>query len=308
MPDHDVLSAGDRVLLAQERSLGDAGADGGHCRRARDGDIAAPSSGRPFESRSSAIPAPKKVTPEKVLQSFNTWHFKREQPADPHLMLQIISEAIGRREPVPFVLYWGKGPRCTLGEPDTECLDFLAALADRVRDAYEPGAAIKLIFTDTHAELNGHAQQSIRKYFAEVEAGARQRGFDACRLGQLIRASEAVAANDLDDEDVPQDTLQRLSAGARKWYHGAGTAEQGALIYYRMNMVERRAVEIAFPRSIFVTFNGSKFRGLFPKHLPIFFMYSLRRGVSVKPWFLPVDATPCDDSACHCVAHWSRAS
>jgi len=57
--------------------------------------------------------------------------------------------------------------------------------------------------------------------------------------------------------------------------------------YYRMNMVEKRAVEIAFPRSIFVTFNGSEFRCLFPEQLPIFYMYSLRRGVSVKPWFLP---------------------
>ena len=39
--------------------------------------------------------------------------------------------------------------------------------------------------------------------------------------------------------------------------------------------------------SIFITFNGSEFRCLFPERLPIFYMYSLRRGVSVKPWFLP---------------------
>jgi L-tyrosine isonitrile synthase len=54
-----------------------------------------------------------------------------------------------------------------------------------------------------------------------------------------------------------------------------------------MNMVEKRAVEFAFPRSIFVTFNGSEFRSLFPERLPVFYMYSLRRGVSIKPWFLP---------------------
>jgi hypothetical protein len=52
-------------------------------------------------------------------------------------------------------------------------------------------------------------------------------------------------------------------------------------------MIEKRAVEFAFPRSIFITFNGSEFRSLLPKSLPIFYMYSLRRGVSVKPWFLP---------------------
>ena len=30
-------------------------------------------------------------------------------------------------------------------------------------------------------------------------------------------------------------------------------------------MIEKRAVELAFPRSIFVTFNGSEFRCLFPR-------------------------------------------
>lgn len=57
-----------------------------------------------------------------------------------------------------------------------------------------------------------------------------------------------------------------------------------------MNMVEKRAIELAFPHSIFVTFNGSEFRSLFPENMPIFFMYSIKRGVSAKPWFLPDQA------------------
>jgi hypothetical protein len=94
--------------------------------------------------------------------------------------------------------------------------------------------------------------------------------------------------------------LSRLTVSARKWYRGPGGPEQGALIYYRTNLVERVAVELAFPHSIFLTFNGSEFRGLFPEHLPIFYMYSLRRGISIKPWFLPEDAIPCDESSCQC--------
>src|SRR5664279_4034765 len=118
------------------------------------------------------IKAPEKAntTAEKVLRSFNTWAFKREQPSDPLLTLQIISESIALGEPIPFVLYWGKGPRCTLAEADTTCLDYLAGLSGRVHAAYGPGAALKLIFTDTHAELNGHSLQSITGYFAEVDA------------------------------------------------------------------------------------------------------------------------------------------
>ena len=66
-------------------------------------------------------------------------------------------------------------------------------------------------------------------------------------------------------------------------------------------MIERRAVELTFPRSIFVTFNGSEFRGLFPQRLPIFYMYSLRRGVSVKPWFLSTDALSQNASSRQCI-------
>src|SRR5262245_56733260 len=54
------------------------------------------------------------MSPEKVLQSFNTRAFKREQPSDPDLMRQIISESMAAGKPVPFLLYWGKGPRSGL--------------------------------------------------------------------------------------------------------------------------------------------------------------------------------------------------
>ena len=82
-----------------------------------------------------------------------------------------------------------------------------------------------------------------------------------------------------------------LGASARKWYRGSGSPEHGAAVYYRMNMLEQRAVEWVFPWSIFATFNGSELRALFPQHLPIFYMYSLRRGTRVKPWFLPAQTT-----------------
>jgi hypothetical protein len=133
-----------------------------------------------------------------------------------------------------------------VGGPDTECLDYLKALAERVRGAYEPGAAIKLIFTDTHAELNGHSPQGTREYFAGIEACAGQRGFETCYLSQLTRSVHAVDAVDPNDLVVPEETLRRLSAGARKWYRGDDSPGRGAVKYYQMNMIEKRAVEIAF--------------------------------------------------------------
>lgn len=242
-------------------------------------------------------PRAKEIAPEKVLQAFNTWAFKREQPDNSVAMLQSISKSIAVRNPVPFVLYWGKGPRSNIDKPDFECLNYLAAFTRRISKIYAPGAALRLIFTDTHAELNGHSPQNIHQYFDEVADGARDRGFESCWLGDLTKDAEADNTSPLIDEIVPEPTFERLLASALKWYRGNGSCEEGALEYYRMNMVEKRAVERAFPDSIFITFNGSEFRGLFPKNLPIFYMYSLRKGISIKPWFLFPDTAACEQRA-----------
>jgi hypothetical protein len=232
------------------------------------------------------------VAPEKVLQAFNTWAFKREQPDSVASLQETIADALQLARPLPFVLYWGKGPRCELAEPDTACLDYLASLGSRVRQVYAPGASFKLIFTDTHATLNGHTPAAMAGYFDAVGQAARERGFDGCRLSELVLAAEATGAIDLADEQIPDEMLQKLGACAAKWFRGEGTVEEGAARYLQMNMIEKRSVQFAFPRSIFVTFNGSEFRSLFPERMPIFYMYSLRRGTSVKPWFLPAPQEP----------------
>jgi hypothetical protein len=255
---------------------------GGAFRRAAEAGVATIHTGRP--SKTALRPA---ATPEKILQAFNTWAFKREQPDSAALLLHAITGAVQLGRPLPFVLYWGKGPRHELAAPDTTCLDYLASLGSRVRKVHEPGVSFKLIFTDTHATLNGHEPQPMDAYFDAVGRAARERGFDACRLGDLVFAAEAAGAVDLTDEEIPNEMLERLGACAAKWFRGEGTIEEGAARYLKMNMVEKRAVEFAFPRSIFITFNGSEYRSLFPDRMPVFYMYSLRRGTSVKPWFMP---------------------
>jgi hypothetical protein len=237
-----------------------------------------------------AAPIKLSVPPQKILQAFNTWAFKREQPTEPLWLQETVASAIARNEPIPFVLYWGKGPRATVENPEIECLRYLGAMMARIRDVYTPGAAVKLICTDTHAILNGHAAESISGYFEAVSAAAKLHGFDSCLLSDLCEGVEPE-----NDATLSAEMLQNLSDCARKWFRGEGTAEEGAVQYYKMNMIEKRAVEIAFPNAVFVTFNGSEFRSLFPKSLPVFYMYSLRRGCAVKPWFLP--ATPAEPAA-----------
>lgn len=232
--------------------------------------------------------------PEKILQAFNTWSFKREQPDNKQSILSLIGELVHHDLPIQFLMYWGKGPRHELAQPDIACLDHLKDLTRRVDEVYPHGATFRLIFTDTHAELNGYAKDACEHYFEAVTAAAFGRGFDACRLSHLMAAVGVVERDGALDAAVPEETLEKLRACAEKWYHGEGGAADGAEKYYRMNMREKRVVELAFPRAIFTTFNGSQFRSLFPDRLPVFYMYSLRRGVSIKPWFIPAAADGAD--------------
>jgi hypothetical protein len=259
-------------------------------RAAAGGDKAAVSPSKQFKGRAS-VEQNARANAEKVLRSFNTWAFKREQPSDPQLMLQVIAAAIAAQQSIQFALYWGKGPRRDVAAHDALCLDFLTALSSRVRSAYEPGAAIKLILTDTHAELNGHSRHDINKYFDDINSAAKQRGFETCVLSQLVKAAGNLATVAPLDDVVSADTVAQLVASAKKWYRGSATPQEGAMTYLRMNLIEQRVVEREFPHSIFITFNGSSLRSLFPQQLPIFYMYSLRRGMCVKPWFLPAEST-----------------
>jgi hypothetical protein len=221
----------------------------------------------------------------KIVQSFNTWAFKREQPSDLALLVRFVTRAVMRQQPLSFVFYWGKGPRSEVESYDTQCLDYLASFAARIRSSYAMGAAISLVLTDTHAALNGHPPHEMARYFSEVETEAQKRAFDCYLMSELTQAAgRGIRA---DDSEPSDEVLQQLARSAMRWYRGAGTPERGAREYYAMNMLEKRVIEHFFPASIFATFNGREHRELFPDSLPVFYMYSLKRGTSVKPWFLP---------------------
>lgn len=233
---------------------------------------------------SNARPDPQRVA--EIVKSFNTWAFKREQPSDLALLHHTVSVAATGAVPLEFVLYWGKGPRSRIGAPEHECFEFLGKLTSRVGDAYSPGAHVHLVLTDTHARLNGHREPEIASYFADVTAAAQSRSFGVSRLSDVVAGAGVPPPM---SAPPTLETLSQLEKCAAKWYRGDGAPVEAARQYFELNMIEKHAVECLFPASIFVTFNDSTYRVLFPDRLPVFYMYSVRRGVAVKPWFMPDD-------------------
>ena len=228
------------------------------------------------------------VGASKVIEAFNTWAFKREQPSDLALLTRTVQASMDKGQPVEFVLYWGKGRRSTIAAPDLQCLDYLAAFAHRVKAAYAPGALVTLVCTDTHAALNGHPGSAAARYFEDIACAGGERGFKCCKLGDLV-ANFRNVVRAADRTHRPPETMERLTRCASRWYRGDGTARDGATAYFDMNMVEKQVIEAGFSQAIFITFNGSEHRELFPDRLAVFYMYSLRKGFGVKPWFVDVE-------------------
>ncbi len=229
-------------------------------------------------------------TAADVVKSFNSWAFKRAQPDNPARLAEVVAVALSRSSPTPILFYWGRGPREYLAQPEVECLRYITQLVQRIETVYAPGAAVTLLFTDTHARLNGYGESSTSHYFEQVATAAAERGFMSVRLGDLVAAAQGRIGDEAQTAPLCPEMLARLEATAAKWYRGDGDARRGAELYLRANLIERRAVEIAYPEAIFATFNGPELRGLFPPSLPIFYMYSLRRGCAVKPWFMAAGA------------------
>jgi hypothetical protein len=182
---------------------------------------------------------PERSGAEALVQSFNSWAFKREQPDNLEKLKGAATAAIERDSPLPFALYWGRGPRGHVAAPERQCLDFLASLADRVRSQHGPGPEVTIICTDTHAELNGYPPRSTRRYFAEVQREAAQRSFRARLLSDLVAWAEDRIDEARALERPSSEILRGLIASAAKWYAGGRSAEEGARLYYRANMIEK---------------------------------------------------------------------
>lgn len=223
---------------------------------------------------------------ERIVAAFNTWAYKREQPSNISRLYATAEASAANQQPVQFVLYWGKGPRRHAAGPEQDCLNYLQSMLDRIARAYAPGADLELLLTDSHARLNNHPQAAIDQYFASVRQEASMRGIST-RLLSSLAIDHPVLVNDCADTCPSEQTLNALVASAAKWYGGHGSPRSGALAYYAMNMRERVVVGKFYPAAIFITFNGSDLSPLFPEALPIFYMYSVRKGCAVKPWFMP---------------------
>lgn len=219
-----------------------------------------------------------------ILVSFNTRKFKREKPKSEIKILETISRAIQSKQPIQFVMYWGKGERTSVGDKERDAILYLEQMLNAIREKYLLGTDVTFILTDTHAELNGHTKSQIKDYFDSVRALSKKVGIKTINLSEFTDFNERDLMEKKNGVMINEKLENVLIDSARK-HCKRYDAETGARLYYLQNQIEKVKVENNFPNAIFLTYNGSEFNDILPVGLPVFYMCSLARGKSIKPWF-----------------------
>ncbi len=246
-----------------------------------------------FNKKRTMVNKTKSLTTEtglarKIIKSINTWSLKREQM---HLMDEAVRMVCGfvkNNQPIRFVMYWGKGRRESVSLPEQKALIFLREFCEKIQREYVPGSVITFVYTDTHAVLNGHDSVSIMAYLDSLRDLVRAQSYpvDIVLMSSLqkfnIKTLSDVARNACIDKRL----LKLLVRSSEK--HNSVILDNvfGAKLYFTVNQMEKIKIQEAFQNHIFLTYNSSVYNSLLPDKLPIFYMYSLNKGTSVKPWFV----------------------
>jgi asparagine synthase (glutamine-hydrolysing) len=224
---------------------------------------------------------------QKILESFNTWKFKKEQPNTSDKIMLSILQSIRKKEPIKFVMYWGKGDRDTISEIDLMAIERLLDFRTMIEKEYTKGTELTFIFTDNHARLNGYGTEGTDAYFNSVRSEAEKHGIKNILLSELVEYNEENISKDVESVEINDELLNNLVKSSERHYRNSENNHLvGAKIYYLQNQLERKAVEQKFNDNIFLTYNGNEVDGILPTKLPIFYMYSYKKGSSEKPWFM----------------------
>lgn len=224
---------------------------------------------------------------QKILDSFNTWKFKKEQPNTEEKLTESILQSIRKKQPIKFVMYWGKGDREAISDIDLMAIERLLDFKSMIEKEYSQGVELTFIFTDNHAKLNGYSSEGTNAYFNSVRNEAEKHGIKNILLSELVEYNEGKISKDADNVVINDELLNNLAKSSERHYKNAENNHLvGAKIYYLQNQLERKAVEQKFNDNIFLTYNGNEIDGILPTKLPIFYMYSYKKGFSEKPWFM----------------------
>jgi len=219
-------------------------------------------------------------TAENIFNNFNVNKFRRDHTQDKKEIVGLIKSSLKKSIPLKFVMYWGKGMRDTCGEPEKQALEYLSSFLDRI----ETDTELLVIYTDTHVDLNGYPAKGSESYLNSLEEILEEYNFRLDIMSNHVPHDPVLVLEKM-EEFSPDPKLKKNLENSSKKRHRNGDYKIGAHKYYVQNLIENKFMEKEFSDYIFLTYNSPALNNLLPK-LPKFYMHSLRKGKSEKPWFI----------------------
>lgn len=246
------------------------------------------------------------TTAQDIFKLLNGKAMRRTQPyaGDAEEAVARIEQSVATNTPIPLMMYWGKAKRDTIDAPEQEAIASLAKHLGKISASYAPGIDLNLVFVDTHVAFNGvpytddyiaALKDAFETAFAAypnlhvyVSRASEHLQFQPTSDGQGFKEFDTLAEH-AQNSDIPASVKQALAERATRYYHRSNhTPEIAGTMYYELCKLEQKPMGEAFKNHLFLTYNnatagGKKHFGV-PEGIPAICLYSMKRGVTDKPW------------------------
>jgi len=214
---------------------------------------------------------------------------------------------------IHFVKYWGASNKSALDNYDYDALLNLFGFVRVVEKEYKMNVQLTLVFTDTHALLNGYSRDGYREYYKQLRSILNKFNYIHIFMSDIIKpylrlqgmedTSKLITFlinRSKKDEMLATlkrtDSFQLLKRSASKhscryfesqrygdW--SFDTPDQSAYAYILLNQIEAAYIGTKFLQNIFLTYMSESETELIAPHLPSVQLFSYRSGIRSRPWF-----------------------
>lgn len=251
---------------------------------------------------------------EKTLSSFLSGKKKEIREKQISELNKYVNERVeNNKNIIRFIMYWGASNKKYPDKFDFETLFHLFGFLRNVEKNYKKEVHLTIIFTDTHAILNGFSSENYRNYHKRIRMILNEFNYSHVLLSEVItpfaKSHNCLDTNELIksviqkaiDTKIPEsiihdESFETLKKSAKKHslrylnhdnINGLtfNSEEQAAYSYILLNNIERQYIEKIFFQSIFLTFTSDIEKELIAPNLPTLQIYSLHKGIRCRPWF-----------------------
>ncbi|MFA7380843.1 MAG: hypothetical protein WC150_10290 [Bacteroidia bacterium] len=214
---------------------------------------------------------------------------------------------------IRFISYWGASDKKYPDKYDFDALLNLFGFLRVIEKHYKLDAQLTLIFTDTHAMLNGYKPEDYKSYFKGIRNVVNEFNYTHVLMSEVLmpfakshhlkdmNALINAIINENGSHNIPEFLkgresfeLLKKSAGKHSYRYSNNqifgdlrfnSTDESAYAYITMNQIEKQYVEKNFFQNVFLTYTSDEEKELIAPDLPSLQIYSFRKGIRSRPWF-----------------------